>query len=111
MAISGEKNDTVWVAANSGLVRSTDGGWTWVDAGFAGQRISVLLAAGPDDGVVLAGDGTALWRSTDGGASWKITGPTGINRVVVHPTDNSTLYAVASGHLYRSSTAGLLWQR
>ena len=109
MAISGEKNDTVWVAANSGLVRSTDGGWTWVDAGFAGQRISVLLAAGPDDGVVLAGDGTALWRSTDGGASWKITGPTGINRVVVHPTDNSTLYAVASGHLYRSSTAGLLW--
>ena len=56
---------------------------------FARQRISAA-AAGPDDGVVLAGDGTALWRSTDGGASWKITGPTGINRVVVHPTDNST---------------------
>jgi len=64
----------VYVARSDGrLMRSSDGGATWVPTGFVGdtRTVVVALAAGPGESVVLATTNSDVLRSRDGGRTWQ----------------------------------------
>lgn len=103
------------------VVRSVDGGLSWVDAstglinqaGISG-RIELAYARSVPD-MVYASCGTnggLIWRSTDGGANWTLrTTGTGsgaawyYNTLWVDPTDSNFLVTGAY-HLYKSVDGG-----
>ncbi len=57
------------VEAPAPIVRSTDGGATWVEAGPAG---AVPLASWMNTGIAVAHDCSGLLLSTDSGATWSV---------------------------------------
>lgn len=111
----------------AGLLRTTDGGATWVSLGqstFAGLRVRTVLptalGADPDHEVVLAGtlDGGGLFRSTDGGTTWTLisgqnaTGlPAGsVTQLVDDPGSPTRFYAGVLGQgVFRSADGGQTW--
>ncbi|HEY6321934.1 MAG TPA: hypothetical protein VJA16_10280 [Thermoanaerobaculia bacterium] len=114
-----------WLVAGTktnGVLRSADGGATWLPAnrglGNAWVRAFAFDPANPD--VVFAGlqDGApALFKSADGGKSWlPATGGSGFNTVLslaVDPRRPRTIYAAgafgdASG-VFRSTDGGASW--
>jgi len=123
-------------AASGGLWKTVDGGTHWT-AIFDDQPVSSIgaLAVAPSDpNVVWVGTGEpfirsnvsmgwGVYRSTDAGKSWKRMGldSTGrIARIIVHPTDPTTVYVAAEGHLYgpqpqrgiyRTTDGGATWER
>jgi uncharacterized repeat protein (TIGR01451 family) len=109
LAVSGDQPETIWLAGELGLVKSTDGGWTWDSAGLADRQLSLLQVVGDTDNAILAGDATRLWRSTDGGDSWSPAGLTEVRRLALHPTQRSIVYAADKNWLYRSANGGLSW--
>jgi photosystem II stability/assembly factor-like uncharacterized protein len=111
MAVSGDETETIWMAGESGLYRSINRGRTWIAAGPAEKKITLLTVAGPARDVVLAGDGTTLWRSTDRGDSWTDTNLPHVIACAVNSMNSSELYCVDGLHnLFRSADAGLTWE-
>jgi photosystem II stability/assembly factor-like uncharacterized protein len=115
-----------------GVLRSTDGGasWTRLGAGVLGApgsgRISRVViapstAGNPATTTVFAASDLGLFRSTDGGGTWTevLAGTLGCagqevvcstNDLVVHPTDDSILYAaVFSRGVFKSADRGSTW--
>ena len=117
LAVAGGQPEVIWAAGRefylaelTGVLKSTDGGWTWESAGLANFDITLLAIAGPDGGEApLAGDRSNLWRLSSG-SQWSETGLTGIHRFAVDPMDRSTVYAVSNQRLYRSLNAGVDWE-
>lgn len=82
--------------AEAGVIKSTDGGSTWVDITFGDNGVQLhpdqhAIAFGPDGEIWIGNDG-GVWSSLDGGQTW-------LNRnnrlsvtqnytVAVHPTDS-----------------------
>lgn len=58
----------LFAGTREGLLRSDDGGFTWVPCGFAGRRVSAV-GCGPS-AVYVGTKGPHLYRSADGGDSW-----------------------------------------
>jgi len=109
LTVSVSESETIWVAGNPGILKSTDGGWTWTAGGLNEQYLSLFVLCGPTGNVALAGDETRLWRSTDSGGSWVDVG-LGVHQIVADPNNSSTLYAADATHLYRTSDAGAHWE-
>jgi len=120
--------------SGGGVWKTTDGGehWSsiWPDdytqaMGALAQGSDGTLWAGtgeanpPGGGLTYFGDG--VYKSTDNGGHWTKTGlerSESIGRIVVDPSNPSTLFVAAAGHvarsagqrgLYRSTDAGKTW--
>ncbi len=96
---------------STGVLKSTDGGATWVATGLAwtanqGRTISRLLINSTNPLIVMAFGSTGIWRTTDGGTTWaQPTGTfTGIKDAEFKPGDVNTIYA--AGTTFRKSTDG-----
>jgi photosystem II stability/assembly factor-like uncharacterized protein len=128
---------TCWVgAAEGGVMKTTDGGATWIPTMDSESSLSIGdIAVDPSDPSVLyvgTGEpnggggsvtygGTGIFKSTDGGASWANVGlPDSrfIGRVVVDPQSSSRVFVAVLGALfstspergvYRSTDAGASW--
>ena len=113
------------------LVRSIDGGATWVRLADPGFTIDRLIVTGkrPDGRIVFAtqwrystdeNDG-ALYRSADGGESWQHAftfsrtspGDATAPEIIVSPgfETDGIVFAIDSGLLYESRDAGLTWAK
>ena len=117
IAIDPVNPDVVWVGtgeanifrssnAGCGVFKTVDGGATWRDMGLAGTHTVPRIRIHPEnqDIVYVAAGGhewtrnpeRGLFKTTDGGETWKkvlyIDDETGVNDVVLHPTDPDTLY-------------------
>lgn len=96
--------------------------------------IVIDQATGPDILYIATGDrdGGSMWslgggqsndnnsigvlKSTDGGITWNTTGLTftasqkrRVNRLLVHPSNNNTLYAATTNGLYKTTDGGNNW--
>ncbi len=110
---------TVWAGTYRGLLRSDDGGATWVQAAF--DRTVSVLAASP--AALLAGvrDSYRFYRSADGGATWlrlgadlaRASGLGSVGRVVgvaAAVQGPEVIYVVTDEEIFRSDDGGEGWQ-
>ncbi len=93
-----------------GILRSTDGGFTWTRTDTSFDRWIMALAT--KDTVMFAG-GAGMFRSTDDGASWKaiengLGSYTGLT-ITGLAVDGSKLFATSSAGLFMSSDDGDSW--
>ena len=130
--------NTYWVGAPSGgLWKTNDDGENWVTLTDKNAVIGVSDIAIPSDYetshtlYIATGDRDArdnysvgVLKSTDGGQSWEQTLPlevanlSTVNRLMIHPTSDDTLYAAvdniygeSSKGLFRSIDAGENWTK
>ena len=103
-------------ATSKGLLRSGDGGRTWVRPGLGlADEISALAVSPNDIDVIVAMNALGVFRSADGGQSWTQAsygfGDVQPHAVAFMPSDDKVLLATTSGGLYRSEDQGTTWSR
>jgi photosystem II stability/assembly factor-like uncharacterized protein len=94
-----------------GVIKSSDGGRTWVPAGLPKQEVWQLQVDAGNGSTLYANTTTELLESSDGGATWNAVG-NGPNRptysAVSDPHDSNTHYGIADG-VVKSSDGGHTW--
>jgi len=119
-----ERGDRMYASADSGLYRTDDGGFTWVqslrglDRSFGGD---IAVVPGAPDRLIFSvsrqadGRGGALFTSTNGGLSWQLE-PLGgetdfpfVPRVARVWDSEDTLFALAGGTAWGSHDGGRTW--
>ena len=131
--------NTFWVGSPSGGIwKTTDGGGSWVILndnesvlGVSAIAIDytnpdiIYIATGDRDGGSMGSLGggqvadnasIGVLKSTNGGATWNTTGLTYstsdkrlIYSLVIHPSDNSILFAAASDGIFKTTDYGANW--
>ncbi len=110
-------SQTMWIAADQGVLQSQDGGQNWsnLSPGYGGVMAIALNPANPQ--VIYSGrygDGVRVTR--DGGASWQTVNQ-GLSGIVpawlgVDPLDPMIVYAVAdSTGIFGSRNGGEAWEQ
>jgi len=98
---------------SSGVLRSTDAGATWAEAGTVRDFVYSLAESPGSPGAFYAGTNLGVYRSIDAGASWALIG-TGLGKdcygVLADPGADSTAYSASRAGMYRSTDRGLTWQ-
>ncbi len=103
-----------------GVYKSTNGGNTWTAANTGLNPFAVSsIAIDPvtPSNLYVGGDVSGIYKSTDSGASWTLQGSqtlSFINSIVVDPATPTTVYAAgifSSGGVFKSTNAGVSWQR
>ena len=104
---SGENNNQRSVAYGDGIYRSDDAGASWKHMGLKESEHIGRIIVHPENSDVIyvaaigplwsSGGDRGVYRSQDGGDSWQlvleIDEHTGVNDIVMHPTDPDILYA------------------
>lgn len=118
---TGEENFASDSYYGAGILKSTDGGATWVNilGPFLRDRIGALVVHPTNSQILLCTSTTGVWRSADAGATWAsvLSGVAAIS-LAVDPTNGDSIYAslgtpggnTRSG-VYHSSDAGLTWNQ
>ncbi len=114
-------NDPNFSSFNSGILKSTDGGTSWVRV-FTGSRRVQQLVASPDSFNVLYAtlNNGGVFKSTNQGDTWfsSSTGmiPDGRVEIAIAPSNSNRIYASVEGtisgsesDLYISEDAGANW--
>ncbi len=124
-------------ATGGGVLKTTDGGATWVPISEKDLRtgsIGAIAVADADPNVVYVGTGEpcvrgntsagdGVYKSTDAGKTWKNVGlveTRQISQVIVHPRDPETVWVAAQGKLwgphaergvFKSTDGGKTWRK
>lgn len=115
LAVDPSDPQTVFLAADvssgaqSGLLRSRDGGRSWDSIGLPGSYLQVEIDPEHPERIFALFSYTSLQRSLDGGETWQtvLEPPNPLYRFAIAPSDPDVLYAVqADGTLRRSSDGG-----
>lgn len=108
-ALTTMPDGSIWAsAARHGLVRSTNGGASWLPV--EGEDVPVqatYIVSGPDGEIVAGRSGGDVYRSRDGGATWTLLPSWGFEKVRFGPDD--ALYAVSWNGAYRFDEARHEW--
>jgi len=126
---------------SGGIWKTTDGGSSWTILnnnmpvlGVSGIAITsdyatsntLYIATGDRDGGSMwslsggqAADNISqgVFKSTDGGATWSATGLTSTEsgtktyRLLIHPSDDLTLFASTSNGIYKTTDGGISWTK
>lgn len=109
------------VPGGEGVVKSTDGGATWLNAidGLGNLYVGSLALSPHDGSVLLAGtgnnqyhQGAGIYRSTDGAATWRrVGGEEDTITSVEFTADPAITYAASEASIYRSDDGGRTWER
>ena len=134
--ISGNKNIVYAAFATGGLWKTEDAGKIWLPLfdKQATQSIGNMAIAPSNNNIIYVGTGEAnifraslpgigMFKSADAGKTWQHIGlenTSTIARVVVHPTDASTVYVAAGGNewsynndrgVYQTTDGGKTWKK
>ncbi|MBA4865656.1 hypothetical protein H1V43_30815 [Streptomyces sp. PSKA54] len=95
-----------------GVLRSTDGGRTWVRSGYGlpGPEVMSLVTAA--DGAVFAGTPDGVFRARAGGRAWQVcpgTEGAPVASMVLLPQDGTVVAATEDGTVLRSADDGVTW--
>ncbi|HDQ71381.1 MAG TPA: hypothetical protein ENN19_04710, partial [Chloroflexi bacterium] len=109
----------IWIAADTdGLLRSNDGGQTWLrlghdEAGLGQVNAIALNPAHPE--TIYGGTHEGISKTNDGGATWQLVneGLTGIiaQQMAVSPHDPAVVYGVGSDIIFGSLNGGNAWEK
>jgi photosystem II stability/assembly factor-like uncharacterized protein len=137
---SGESNSQRSVSYGDGIYRSDDGGKNWQNLGLKKSEHIGRVVVDPRDSKVVyvaaegplwgPGGDRGLYKTTDGGKTWKavltISENTGLNDVVIDPSNPDIVYASAyqrrrhvftlidggpESAIYKSTDAGATWNK
>jgi photosystem II stability/assembly factor-like uncharacterized protein len=124
LVVDPRRSSTLYGAEPGRVLKSTDGGKTWVPSSNGlPERLVADLAIAPN-GTLWAGTSAGLFKSMDGGRTWR-RGGSGIPRnqkvakIVIAPSDPKVLYAETQRlepagspfDLYVSTDRGATWRR
>lgn len=107
----------VFFGHHNGVLKSADGGRTWLETSFRGRNwdaMGMAISPGEPQNIYVAGH-DVFSHSRDGGQSWAplrhdLPG-TDIHGFAMDPDNPSKLYAFVVGYgVYRSDNAGSNWQ-
>ena len=99
----------------TGILRTDDGGRTWMNASFGLESLEVNALCWADQATVLAATSAGIYRSRDAGRSWRrlyesVDGEgREVEALAVHPA-GTLLAALASGELLLSRDNGKHWE-
>lgn len=129
LAIDPDNPNTIYAGTVSGVLKSTDGGTTWINTGLSGDIVTlaidfanpgILYAAISEHNFCFYFD-QRLFKSTDAGMTWKsvilpINGCMDIYVLLIDPTTPTTLYVADYGEdtnatLIKSTDGGETWGR
>ena len=95
-----------------GVLKSTDGGVTWADAGGINANETTEIIIDPSNSNVLyLASSSGLFKSTNAGSSWSNILSGNIRDIDMKPGNNNTIYAVNSSDFYKSTDAGVTWNQ
>jgi Secretion system C-terminal sorting domain len=98
-----------------GIWKSVNSAATWqplVDNNSSYMNVYHLAINPTNSNIVYAGlTGSGVIKSIDGGTSWASTGsgPSGIKKILIDPTNANILFATSSTGIHRSINAGTSW--
>ncbi len=119
-----------WCGTTGGVLRSDDGGESWLEAGLEGEEVTALAPDPAEPGAAWAGtEPSAIYRSADGGRSWERAGgllelPSSpewsfpprpdthhVRWIASHPREGGRLWvAVEAGALVTTPDGGASWR-
>ncbi len=137
---TGENNHQRALGYGDGVYKTVDGGQSWKNMGLKDSRQVGMIAIDPRNSnvVYVAAEGSVwgpggdrgLYKTTDGGKTWEkileISENTGVNNVVLHPTNPDIIFASSEQRrrhvftkigggpetaLYKSEDAGKTWRK
>ncbi|NDJ76495.1 MAG: hypothetical protein GYB65_09565 [Chloroflexi bacterium] len=120
LAVDPDNAYTVYAATEVGLLKSVDGGQTWMAVnGLPGEtRVRAIAVSTTTPRRVLAGvDGYGVYVSDDGGQTWQagiagLEANGSLHDLLVDPTNPQIVYASDhSSGVYRSTDGGITWIR
>jgi photosystem II stability/assembly factor-like uncharacterized protein len=115
---TGEQNYAIDNYNGAGILKSVDGGRTWINipGPFANSRIGAIAVKPDDSNTVLAASILGLYRSTDAGLTWKqVNAGTAVsvffdpNQPDVAWSANGNIRGNATNGVYRSADGGVTW--
>jgi photosystem II stability/assembly factor-like uncharacterized protein len=117
---TGEPNSAGDAFYGAGILKSTDGGFTWTELGlntFWQHKIFNVIVSPSNPSMILAAADIGLFSSADGGATWSNIGSTfpsisfgaPFTSLIPDPTNSSILYAAGGGEIFKSTDAGATW--
>ena len=115
VVIDPTNSSTIYAGTLHGILKSTNGGETWIGAntGLTDSSISMLAIDPLTPSTLYAVTFRSIFKSTNGGETWNaITGfPSDIAflSLVIDPITPSTLYTVAHGVIFKSTDGGGSW--
>lgn len=105
--------DTLYLATNMALYRSSNGGTSWKQIPWKKDfpRGLVLSIAGDGDTVYVGVSPRGVFRTTDGGKSW-LPSSAGIANSTVHDVEglDGAVYASGPFNISRSTNGGISWE-
>ena len=119
IAINPLRPNFIYIATNSGILKTRNGGETWesITKGLGSTRIISLAIHPTLTATLFAGTmGDSVYRSLDGGQLWGIINAgmkehvSVVNSLVFHPEDPDIFYAGTTVGVYKSTNGGLMWE-
>lgn len=118
MAVSPADPNLVLYGHHGGVLRSTDGGRTWLTTNLTGATDDAMGMgiSGAEPDIVYAAGHDTFFKSTDGGQTWRSLDPDlpgrDIHGMAVAPDHAGRLYAnVVRYGFYRSDDGGETWTK
>lgn len=111
VAIDALDPETLYAGA-LGVLKSTDGGTTWREAGLARTPVSALAVDPEEPATLYAGTDAGLFKSTDAGASWQaLLADVRVEALAIDPEERQTVYAGTERGVFWTADGGYSWRR
>ncbi len=114
LAIDPGNPQIVYAATYSSIVKSTNGGASWVSTGSGlGDNVRAIVVDRNNSAIVYAATQNGVFKSTNGGGAWSSASAgmsnLNVNTLVPHPVTANVLYAGTGTGLFKSTDAGASW--
>lgn len=113
-AASGEGSGAILVSYSLGVLKSTDGGFSFHPTGLDWKKKDVrqthkIVMDPVDHNVLLVTTNIGIFRTTDGGTNWTVVKPGQTRDIEFQPGNSNVVYATSDKSLYRSMDNGITW--